>query len=138
MTNPHPFHGKWNSYGLTDTTPPVVLCDGEFNLNIDPNGNFVSGEHRPALAGGTALGNPVTLKKNAISATEIEVEEVDGSRCVYHGFVTADPLHGRKVVIGRFTLPTHLAPGQVVGSEGRDPANVAFGQINGTWVATQP
>jgi hypothetical protein len=115
-----------------------VLVDGEFNLNIDNNGNFVSGEHRPALPGGGGLGQPVTLKKNALSTTEIEVEEVDAPKTVYHGFVTDDPLHGRKVVIGRFKLPGHKGFDQVVGSEGRDPANLTLGQINGTWVATQP
>ena len=133
MPNPHPLNGKWNSYALNEQDVPVL--DGEIDLDIEPNGHFNRGHHRPAENG--SLGQPIELELNVLSTVEIEVTEKGGLFSDYHGFLVIDPLHqNRKVLIGEYTLPD--GERRFVGSEGKNPANVQDGQINGTWVATQP
>lgn len=122
----HPFHGRWRSYVVRDSTLQVHP-DGTFELNISPNGHFNSGRH-----------NGNTLACNHISNDEITLEETSGfDRGTFEGALVANPLDpSTKVLAGRATFPDALAPEREKIEQALPP--LPPGQNDGIWVATQP
>jgi hypothetical protein len=120
----HPFRGTWTSYRINDVTN-LPLHDGTIDLDIKPNGTFVSGKHTPH---GSSDG--ITLKNNSISETEIELEEESGDFRLYRGRILSDYGAPTSVVLGRFITPPLLRAGTP-----RDPK---ADQEQGDWVGTKP
>ncbi len=135
MPDPHPFNGRWTSYGLNSAGE--LFFDGTMDFEIEPNGNFVSGQHTPINDDGSP-GTPVALAHVVVTRNSIHVREVGTPFCIYHGFLVQNPfVPNQKVTAGGYRIPTRSLPDRVKGSKGR-LSDADRTQENGTWVATQP